>query len=182
MKRKYGMVLGILLAIAALLGATGCVQPAPEPTKTVEPAPQPIEPPKKPPHPPIKSTGNVFYSTQGDFAFNIPTKWKNNCIVEERPSHFPTADWETSFIFAPGGIKSADGKPLLTVIRLPKAAYNTMIQKGGSKPGILLKTNEKYVWIGLLPSSNPYDPMSQKGKQFQSLLIDYQILRSYFVS
>jgi len=183
MKPSKSGPLRIALALTILILLT-CCQPGPvkEETKgTEEPSEQDHlmydQPPK-----PIKYTGNVFYSEQGQFKFNLPTKWKNNYIaLERRGKAIPTAEWETVFIYTPGGKFTHEEVPLLTVTRLSRKAYQKLRAEEGPFPGTVLKSNESNVWLGILPQSNPYDPSSPEGQKFQSLTIDYLILRSYFV-
>ncbi|WP_314589784.1 hypothetical protein [Paenibacillus terrigena] len=173
----------IALALIILILLTSC-QPEPNKEETKEPE-KPSEqehlmydqPPK-----PIKYTGNVFHSEQCQFKFNLPTKWKNNFIaIERRGKAIPTAEWETVFVFSPGGKFTQEEAPLLTITRLSRKAYQELRAQDGPIPGTVLKSNESYVWLGILPQSNPYDPNTPEGQKFQSLSIDYLILRSYFV-
>ncbi|WP_152396730.1 hypothetical protein [Paenibacillus guangzhouensis] len=123
----------------------------------------------------------TFSSKVAGFSLKYPEVW-NNLVktIDEPANDTPSIDRIVSFMYAPKGEIDPNSASLFTVYKVSKKEYDKMKKEEGPALGEVIAENDKEVWLGALPQSNPYDLESKEGKQFQDILMNFEFLKKNF--
>jgi len=123
----------------------------------------------------------TFTSKVAGFSLKYPEVW-NNLVktIDEPANDTPAIDRIISFMYAPKGEIDPNSESLFTVYKVSKKEYDKMKKEEGPALGQVIAEHDNNVWLGSLPQSNPYDPESKEGKQYQDILMDFKFLQKNF--
>ncbi|UHA74596.1 hypothetical protein [Paenibacillus sp. 481] len=173
-KSKWMILFGAVMSIALLAGcgdkeaATAKPEVKTETNNTTNNNKQETQTPN----------ANVFTSKEGQFTLAMPEKWANTVKMEERKDmqELPGVDLIVEFNFTPDGKK--DSESLFTIHKMSKKNFEAMSKEEGPGLGEKIAENDEFVWVGTTPQSNPFEPESKEGKQFNSLMMEFDYFKT----
>ncbi|WP_232698038.1 hypothetical protein [Brevibacillus daliensis] len=117
----------------------------------------------------------TYASKESGFTLKYPEIWNDVIKVNEhKDDSMPAVEMITSFLYAPEGKQQDDLESLLNIYKVTQDNYAKMSKEEGPELGVKLAENDKFVWLGSLPQSNPFDPNSEMGKQFENLVVELE--------
>ncbi|MFS0918075.1 hypothetical protein [Brevibacillus sp. 179-C 1.1 NHS] len=129
---------------------------------------------------------DMFKSKDSAFAFKGPKSWNGNIIVEEltgadAKEYMPEAKSVTQFIF--NAKKEDDRYPVLTITAFDKNDWKKLNNPDEPPVGDVIAQNAatNTVYVASMPQDSVFDPATEQGKKFQSLVMNLDQVKKAFV-
>jgi hypothetical protein len=135
---------------------------------------------------PLAVYEDSFKSQNADFAFKGPKSWNGNILIEEwtgqdAVEHMPEAKSVTRFIF--NAENEEDRVTVLEITALDKKDWKKLNNPAEPPIGSIITENAatNTVYVASMPQDLVFDPATEQGKEFQSLVMSLDEVKEAFV-
>ncbi|WP_429845144.1 hypothetical protein [Brevibacillus sp. FIR094] len=124
----------------------------------------------------------AYTNLQANFSFTPPVSWNGNYKVSQYGGAdankiLPSAKYVMKFDYTAKDGK--DAEPLLMISVFAKNDWTRLSSEEGPPVGSEIAEANGMVYVSITPQSNPFDPESEDGKQFDQLYRDLNVTKSF---